>query len=103
RKGARGHTKLSTAPGKVPNATEAAELRAVMSGVTAIAGAGGSDGLVRNLDGAPAQMEGLKLPVVNSDTFPLADTNDTTFPTDCAGFSPKRKTAAQIANYAAYL
>jgi cytosine/adenosine deaminase-related metal-dependent hydrolase len=105
RKGARQHTKIATGAKAVPNAVEAAELRFVMSGVTAIAGAGGANGLVRNVDGNAAQMEdGLVMAAADSDTFPLGDGNDTSFPTTCSGFtSSKRTTAANIAGLKGYL
>ena len=57
RKGARQHTKIATGAKSVANAVDAAELRFVMSGVTAIAGAGGAAGLARTVDGSPAQLE----------------------------------------------
>ncbi|MDF2691968.1 MAG: repeat domain protein [Labilithrix sp.] len=105
RKGVRQHTKLPTGAKSVANAVEAAELRFVMSGVTAIAGAGGAAGLARNVDGSPGQLEaGLKMAIADSDTFPLGDGNSTSFPTTCAGFtSTARTTAASIANLKGYL
>lgn len=104
RKGYRQHTKISTGAKSVANAVDAAELRFVMSGVTAIAGAGGVAGLVRNVDGSPALFEdGLKMTTADSDTFPLADNSSSTFPTTCAGFSTKRRTAESIANLKGYL
>jgi cytosine/adenosine deaminase-related metal-dependent hydrolase len=105
RKGARGHTRIATNAKSVANAVEAAELRFVMSGVTAIAGAGGANGLVRNVDGNPAQLEaGLEMKIADSDTFPLDDSNNTTFPTSCDGWnSAKRRKAADIAPLYAYL
>jgi cytosine/adenosine deaminase-related metal-dependent hydrolase len=118
RKGARSHTKIATTAPKVANAVEAAELRFVMSGVTAIAGAGGAPGLVRNVDGAQAQLEaGLEMSLASSDTFPLDDGNSVAFPTTCAGFSSpagrcegehpgpycKRKKASDIASLKSYL
>jgi len=105
RKGARGHTKIATTAKSVPNAIEAAELRFVMSGVTAIAGAGGANGLVRNVDGNPAQLEaGLEMKIADSDTFPLDDSNDTRFPTTCSAWnSSKRTKASDIAGLEAYL
>lgn len=119
RKGVRQHTRIPTNAKSVPNSVETAELRFVMSGVTAIAGAGGADGLARNVDGDPGQLEaGLKMAIADSDTFPLDDSNNTTFPTTCSGFTeakkpnPKkkselvpvsRKTAAEIANLKGYL
>ncbi|MBN9164303.1 MAG: amidohydrolase family protein [Myxococcales bacterium] len=104
RKGYRQHTKISTGAKSVANAVDAAELRFVMSGVTAIAGAGGVAGLVRNVDGSPALFEdGLRMATADSDTFPLADGSSSTFPTTCDGFPAKRRTAASIANLKGYL
>jgi hypothetical protein len=104
RKGARQHTKIPTGAKSVPNAVETAELRFVMTGVTAIAGAGGAAGLARNVDGSPAQLEaGLKMSIADSDTFPLSDSNSTAFPTTCSGFPAGRRTAASISNLKGYL
>lgn len=105
RKGARNHTKISTGAKSVPNAVDAAELRFVMSGVTAIAGAGGAAGLVRNVDGSPAQFEaGLTMKVVDSDTFPLDDSGSTAFPTTCDGFTGSKRTkASEIESLKGYL
>lgn len=103
RRGLRGHTRISSSGPNVPRAIEAAELRFVMSGVTAGATAGGADGLMRNVDGNPGQLEGLRLPIANSDTFPLRDNSLETFPTECSGWSASRATAASIANLKAYL
>jgi hypothetical protein len=105
RKGAHSHRKIATGAKPVLNHVETAELRFVMSGVTAIAGAGGAPGLVRNVDGAPAQQEaGLKMPVADSDTFPLDDIDGDVFPTTCDGFTgAKRTTASDIASLKGYL
>jgi hypothetical protein len=104
RKGIRGHKKISTWGTGGGNAVKLAELRFVMSGATSTAGAGGSDGLLRNLDSTPGQLEGLKIKIVDSDTFPLKDsTPPTPFPpASCAGYSSPR-TAASIANLDGYL
>jgi cytosine/adenosine deaminase-related metal-dependent hydrolase len=100
RKGIRGH-KAVTGGG---NAIRLAELRFLMSGATSTAGAGGQNGLLRNLDSSAAQLEGLKIKIVNSDTFPLKDsTPPTPFPpASCAGYSSPA-TAASIANLEGYL
>ena len=104
RKGYRQHTKITTGAKSVANAVDAAELRFAMSGVTAIAGAGGAAGLVRNVDGSPALFEdGLKMAVADSDTFPLKDSGSSSFPTTCSGFPAGRRTAASIANLKGYL
>ncbi|HVJ88156.1 MAG TPA: amidohydrolase family protein, partial [Labilithrix sp.] len=105
RKGARQHSKIATTAPRVNNAIEAAELRFVMTGVTAIAGAGGAPGLARNVDNGVAQLEdGLRMSIADSDTFPLGDSNSTKFPTTCGGFTASnRRTAASIANIKGYL
>lgn len=104
RKGARGHTKISSFPGKPTEAhIQTAELRFLMSGVTSLAGSGGAPGLIRNLDNMPDEREGAKIALVNSDTFPLSDNDGNRFPEDCAGFKPSRRKTEQVANYASYL
>lgn len=106
RKGVRGHTKIPSGGAPIPQAVEAAELRFVMSGVTSGATAGGADGLMRNVDNprSPGQLEGLKITIADSDTFPLNDNDLTSFPTTCGGWtSTQRTTAASIANYKGYL
>src|SRR6185436_10807240 len=50
RKGLRQHTKITTAGTAPANTVRAAELRFLMSGATATAGAGGQEGLIRNVD-----------------------------------------------------
>jgi len=104
RKGRRGHTKIPVSAPAVTNAIEAAELRFAMSGVTAIAGAGGAKGLVRNVDGSQDQLEsGLQMQSADSDTFPLGDSAGSVFPTTCDGFTGSRRTTSDIANKDAYL
>lgn len=103
RKGARSHTAIKTSAPKVDNSTEAAELRFAMTGTTSTAGAGGTNGLIRNVDGSAAQMEGLKMMAADSDTFPLKDSDLKTFPTTCAAFPAGRRTAASMANLKGYL
>ncbi len=99
RKGIRGHTKLNTPGGAKTEQVLAAELRFAMSGVTSAASAGGNKGLIRNLDNTPEQLEGLPAKIVNSDTFPLADSGITTFPQTCAGYSSssRAKTSTALA------
>jgi cytosine/adenosine deaminase-related metal-dependent hydrolase len=105
RKGIRGHKKLSTWGTGGAGATSLAELRFVMSGTTAAASAGGADGLMRNLDGSPAQLEGVKVKIVDSDTFPLKDsTPPTPFPpADCSGYAAGRDTASTVIPYDGFL
>jgi len=105
RRGIRGHKKLSTWGTGGRNAISMAELRFVMSGTTTAASAGGEAGLMRNVDGTIAQLEGLKIKLVESDTFPLSDTNPPNPfpPAGCAGYSPSRRKASAIVNYDGYL
>ena len=104
RKGRRGHKKISVGAPNVANAVEAAELRFAMTGVTAIAGAGGAKGMVRNLDGNQDQQEdGLQMKSADSDTFPLGDSAGDKFPTTCSGFTGNRRTASAVAQKEAYL
>ncbi|MBX3185801.1 MAG: amidohydrolase family protein [Labilithrix sp.] len=105
RRGIRGHTRITTAGTAGGNAILAAELRFIMSGATTTAGAGGRDGLLRNVDSGIAQLEGVRMKVVDSDTFPLRDsTPPNPFPpASCAGYSASRRTAASIAAFDGYL
>lgn len=106
REGIRGHTKIPTNAPTVPNAVAAAELRFLMSGMTSTASGGsagsGAPGLARNIDSNTAQLEGLDIQLVVSDTFPLADSSGT-LSTTCSGFSASRETAAEIAGDKGYL
>jgi cytosine/adenosine deaminase-related metal-dependent hydrolase len=92
RKGIRGHKKISTWGTGGGNAVHLAELRFVMSGATSVAGSGGADGLLRNLDATAGQLEGLKIKIADSDTFPLKDsTPPTPFPpASCDGYTGRR-------------
>jgi cytosine/adenosine deaminase-related metal-dependent hydrolase len=103
RKGIRGHKKISVAGGASQDVVRFAELRFVMSGATSIAGAGGSDGLVRNMDDTSARLEGLPVKLADSDTFPLGDSAGTLVASGCAGYSASRRTAASIAGLDGYL
>lgn len=105
RKGLRGHTKITTAGTAPANAVRAAELRFVMSGATATAGAGGQPGLLRNVDMGAAQLEGAKMKIADSDTFPLADsTPKQDWPyTSCGQFTGNRTTTSSIATRDGYL
>ncbi|MFO0674976.1 MAG: thrombospondin type 3 repeat-containing protein [Polyangiaceae bacterium] len=102
RKGIRGHTKISAPGGATPDQVRAAELRFVMSGVTAIAGAGGEKGLARNVDASPTLLEGLSIKPADSDTFPLKDSSGTLIKSGCA-YPGSPRTTASIANLDGYL
>ncbi len=109
RKGIRGHKKLSTWGTGGAVATELAELRFVLSGATTTAGTGGTDGLLRNVDTSIAQLEGVKIKSVDSETFPLGDsTPPASFsapfpPPSCDGYSPSRRKASSIAAFDGFL
>ena len=105
RKGIRNHTKLSTWGTGGAAATQLAELRFVLSGATTTAGTGGQDGLLRNVDTSIAQLEGVKIKSVDSETFPLGDsTQPSPFPpTDCSGYSASRRKTASIAAFDGFL
>lgn len=64
----------------------AIELRFLASGVTSIVGAGGVEGLARNLAATddPAELGGLSGNPVNFDVFPLGDQNGTILTSGCA-------------------
>lgn len=103
RKGVRGHATISVRGSAPADVVRHAELRFAMSGATSTAGAGGVAGILRNLDNGNAQLEGLGGRPADSDTFPLGDSNLTTFPTTCAGWTGTRTTAASIASLDGYL
>ena len=81
RKGLNGHDNISTNGGASAEEILAAELRFVMGGATSAASAGGESGLLRNLDSGGS--EGLNLPQVDSDTFPLDDNGGTQRASGC--------------------
>ena len=92
-----GHHQL-TNPATALATTQWAELRQVMAGTTSIAGAGGTSGLLRNLDGvstappaypAAANQEGLGAGAhgVNYQTFPLGDANGVEYTSGCSGYT----------------
>lgn len=101
RKGKNGHQALNVPGGASKNVVLAAEFRFLMSGATSAAAAGGQAGLLRNLDANPAQLEGLPIPVANSDTFPLGDSNGTQLMNGC-GY-PNVTLTTDIAAENAYL
>ena len=107
RKGINGHKKLTTAGTAGANSIIAAELRFLLSGTTTTAGAGGKDGLIRDVDSAPSMLEGVKMKLVDSETFPLKDsTPPNPFPSassTCSVYAPGRRTAASIANFDGFL
>ena len=101
RTGAGGNMELDVDGGASQEEVLAAELRYLMSGVTSIAGAGGEDGLLRNLDISPL-LEGLPVAAANTDTFPLDDADGTMIEQGC-NYGGGATTASDIASEAAYL
>jgi hypothetical protein len=101
RLGLRGHSKIEYSGGASSAAVLAQEFRMLLSGVTAIAGGAGEPGLVRNLD-VPGLSEGLLLGQIDSDTFPLADSDGVGHSGDCA-YRRTRMTSAAVAAQSAYL
>ncbi len=99
RRGLRGHTKIAVAGGASPDEIAWGELRLVLGGATAVNGSGGVNGLLRNLDKA-SEEEGLGLPEINFDTFPLGDSSGTLLASGC-GY-PKIATAASLSSGAPY-
>jgi len=100
RKGKNGHKALSVPGGAPADAVLAAELRFIMSGATSAASAGGRPGLLRNLD-TNGMLEGLPIQPVNSDTFPLGDSDGLQLASGCAYPSPI--TTAAIDKLDAYI
>ena len=102
RRGLEGHQELDYESGASAQVVVGQELRFLMSGVTSIAsGAGGRPGLIRNLDES-GLLEGLPLPVVDSDTFPLDDNDGTKRTNDC-NYGNNPATASFVETLNAYL
>ena len=101
RLGLRGHTQLSYAGSASRAQVSAHEFRMLLSGVTSIAGAAGEPGLVRNLD-VLGLSEGLFVGHIDSDTFPLADSDGVGHASDCS-YKKARRTKADITTQSAYL
>ncbi|HOW52088.1 MAG TPA: thrombospondin type 3 repeat-containing protein [bacterium] len=84
RTGARDHTELSVSGGATAVQKQWGELRNVMAGSTVIAGSGGADGFLRNVDQSFFDPEGMKRADVRYETFPLGDANGTLLSSSCA-------------------
>lgn len=107
RKGTGGEQKITQpSTSSDPNVQAAAELRFVMSGVTAINGSGGIAGLARNTANYKQQgwLEGLDGPVAYFDTFPLGDSDGTEIASGC-GYPSVRSAgqAFQDGNYTPHI
>jgi large repetitive protein len=103
RKGLNGHTQIPTNPAPITAAQKHwGELRFLMSGTTATAGAGGALGLIRNLDQTNLYQQGLQQMPALLDTFPLGDgTSGTQLSSTCA--YPSITLASTVAAEDAYL
>ncbi|MGA9524699.1 MAG: DUF4215 domain-containing protein, partial [Myxococcaceae bacterium] len=88
-----GHTKVSNGGNATAAQITWGELRQLMSGTTSVAGSGGANGLLRNLDRSGTQQEGLGGPVADYETFPLGDSNGTER-TDNCGYNEVKPSAA---------
>lgn len=103
RLGKRGHTKITTSGSAPGDAVTGHELRMLMSGVTAMAGAGSRWGLVRNVDQNDIRtLEGLAILESDSDTFPLDDSGGTQRTGSCA-YGQARTTGAEVAAKPSYV
>ncbi len=80
-----------------------AELRHVLGGATAVAGAGGAPGLLRNLDRADPLQEGLGQSAVRYSTFPLGDSNGALRDSGCNYGGLDQPTDNNIQNALAYV
>ncbi len=82
RLGLRGHTQIIAPGGGSTQQQQWTELRFVMAGATSTIGAGGSPGLLRNLDVA-SRLEGLAGTAVAARAFPLDDSSGIFRTADC--------------------
>lgn len=88
RKGLNGHTKISVSGNANKDEEAWGELRNLMAGSTVMAGSGGVDGFLRNVD--IGKDDGIKLNGVKYDTFPLGDSSGTMISSGC-GYNYKDK------------
>jgi cytosine/adenosine deaminase-related metal-dependent hydrolase len=101
RLGLRGHTLIPAAGGADPGQVTWGELRFLVTGTTATAGAGGAPGLLRNLDD-PALLEGLGTRPARLQTFPLDDATGILRVGDC-NYGPRPDRAGRVATSHAYV
>jgi hypothetical protein len=83
RKGFDGYTNLSEPSNSNPDRKTWGEIRNVMSGTTSMAGSGGANGLIRNVDQNFKNTEGIGSVEVYYNTFPLGDSNGSMRTTNC--------------------
>lgn len=101
RLGLRGHTKIPAPGGADAGQLTWGELRFLLTGATATAGAGGAPGLLRNLDD-PAGLEGLATRSARLQTFPLDDATGILRAGDC-NYGPHPDRAGRVALSHAYV
>jgi len=101
RLGLEGHTKIAYEGGAAPVVRAAHELRMLLSGVTALAGGAGHEGLVRNPD-LSGLGEGLPAAPADSETFPLDDADGRLIENGC-GYGSGHARASDVEGAGAYL
>jgi len=94
RKGLNGKPKIPVAGSASAGAQTAAELRFMMSGATSINGSNGAAGILRNLD-VDSKLQGLSMPALTYDTFPLGDSGGEMLTTGCGYPGPTSSSQAQ--------
>lgn len=99
--GQRGHTRLDYKSSANQTVQTHGELRFLMSGATTIAGGGGVPGLLRNVDTAPDELEGLPIQIANSDVFPLGSPSKNI--AQGCDYSSGRTTAGAISQLESFL
>lgn len=83
RTGANDHTRLSVSGSATTAQIQLGELRQLFTGTTSIAGSGGANGALRNLDRSATQQGGINQDPVEYSTFPLGDTSGLQLATGC--------------------
>lgn len=81
RRGLDGHTEIDVPGGANSDQVRFGELRFLLSGATSLVGSGSASGLLRNLD--RNDKEGLDVPSVHFETFPLSDSDGTMISSGC--------------------
>jgi cytosine/adenosine deaminase-related metal-dependent hydrolase len=99
REGSGGHTKITVPGGASADQVRWGEVRFLMGGATSTVGSGGEPGLLRNLDESTEE-QGLNLPYVDFNTFPLGSA-DTTQTSGCSQYTFE-DTTSSIANDKSY-
>ncbi|XXF74962.1 lamin tail domain-containing protein [Myxococcaceae bacterium GXIMD 01537] len=107
REGNNGHTKVSNGGSATDAQIRWGELRQVMAGTTSVAGSGGQNGLLRNIDKASTSssggnQEGLGFSAAYYQTFPLRDSSGIERTSGCS-YGSGVDTASDVPAAAAYL